>query len=302
MARQLRIAAPRFETRAERGHPDAPEILLRETAALLDSLRPDSPDLVVLSEGVGAVGMTVETAEEIDNPGPFIDLYRRSARQLQSCLVGTLKLREDDDVYNAALFVAPDGEVLGAYRKSYLTRGELDAGLTPGPGARVTDTPAGRIGAMICFDLNFRPLRDAYADLAPDLLVFPSMFHGGILQRQWAVECRCHLVSAMQVEGGGIIDPFARPLARTHCYTDVALATINLDYRLAHLDHNREALQSLQREFRPHVTVDVPPNIGRAMIVNHTEEHDLDELIEQYDIELLEDYLESCRRANEARR
>lgn len=299
MAHKIEVAAPRFETRAERGSPEARETVLKETKQLLASLADQKTDLTVLSEGIGALSQTPDQAENLKDPGPIISLYQEFAVQLNCYIVGSAKRREEDKIFNSAIFIEPGGNIVGAYDKVFLTESELESGLIPGTGPRVFKTSPGRLGAMICFDLNFDTLRNAYAAKEPDILAFPSMFHGGILQAKWAINCQCFVVSAMQVEGGGIMDPFGRFVARTHCYTRVARATINLDYALVHLDNHQEKLKTLQRDLGKHITVDIPPNIGRIMIINNTREHDLDDLLREYEIERVNDYLNRLRETND---
>jgi len=184
------------------------------------------------------------------------------------------------------------GAVLGAYHKVKPTVDELKDGVSPGSEARVWETPVGRLGGIICFDLNFDDLRRQYAALRPEMLLFPSMFHGGALIEGWAVDCRCHIVAATQLEGSGIVDPLGRTVAATNCYCCVARATINLDYEIVHLDFNREQLDALARERRGDVTVEIPPHIGRVIIENRTDRYDLAELIEEFEIETLDHYFE----------
>ena len=240
MARFVKIASVLFDLEHMRGHPDVAETVLRDTTEKLNGLAGTGLDLVVLSEGVESLGQTPASAETTGEPGPYLNLYSEFASSAQCHVAGSIKLREGDAVYNSVVFVAPEGEVLGAYHKSNLTLGELELGLSPGKGAVVVDTAIGRFGGAICFDLNFEWLRRQYRELAPDILVFPSMYHGGLMQRVWAYECRAFFVSALPFHGGGIVDPLGVPLVATDCYTSVARARVNLDRAVVHLDINRD--------------------------------------------------------------
>ena len=302
MARYVHVASVLFETRADRGGCDAHEVVLRETAATLSSLEGYGLDLVVFGEGVGALGQTRDQAEEVSRPGPFHKLYSDFASRERCCVAGSLKLREGKNVFNSLAFVGPDGKVLGAYHKTNLTIGEIEDGLRSGRGAVVVDTPVGRLGGIICFDLNFEPLRQQYRALRPQILTFASMYHGGLMQGIWAYDCRAYFVSAIHIEGCGILDPFGRPVKLTDCYTRVARATINLDYAIAHLDYNREKFTRLEKEFRGDIAVDIPANVGSALITNVTDRYVLSDVIRELGIELLDDYFARARAANDRNR
>lgn len=61
---------------------------------------------------------------------------------------------EDNHIYNSACLIDDHGEVIGTYRKVHLYDREKEI-FTPGREFKVFDTELGRIGIMICFDLDF---------------------------------------------------------------------------------------------------------------------------------------------------
>ena len=71
----------------------------------------------------------------------------------------------------------------------------------------------GRVGSAICFDLNFSEIRQRYEQARPDLLIFPSMYHGGLMQAYWAYACRAHLVTAVCGLPSAILSPVGNELA-----------------------------------------------------------------------------------------
>lgn len=81
--------------------------------------------------------------------------------------------RDGDRVYNACVLAAPDGR-LATYRKMHLfdrERERFDAGDTPLP---VVDTPAGRVGLMICFDWYFPEAARVLALNGAQIIAHPS--------------------------------------------------------------------------------------------------------------------------------
>jgi len=218
-------------------------------------------------------------------------------------VAGSAKLREGNNVYNSLAFIGPEGRVLGAYHKVNLTVGEIkEHGLRSGSHAAVVDTPVGRLGGAICFDLNFDEVRNEYRRLKPDILCFASNYHGGLMQAVWAYQCRAYFVSALPFFGAGILDPFGRPIKLTDCYSSVARATINLDRVMVHLDDNRARFPDIERKYRGEVVVDIPPDIGPALIFSLTEKRTAMDVVREFGLELIDDYFARSLAANAANR
>jgi predicted amidohydrolase len=299
MAKHVNIATVRFQSEWARNKDGARQIVLAELAGNVAALKGYGLDLVVFSEGVEAVAQSMDQAEFLASPGPVMQVYREFARQERCHVAGSVKLREGAAVYNAVVYYGPDGDPIGVYRKVYPTIGELEQGIAPGPGAVVVDTAIGRIGTAICFDLNFEALRDEYRALKPDIMVFASMYHGGLAQAAWAHECRAFFACAWQYTDGGILDPYGRPLAVNDCYHTIARARVNLDRVMVHLDYNSERFPEIERKYGDEVRVDIPDNIGSALIYSETDRRSAMDVADEFGLELLDDYMGRARRARE---
>jgi predicted amidohydrolase len=94
----------------------------------------------------------------IDVPGPAVDRLGGIARaQGVQIVIGVIE-REGGTLYCTALFVGADGALLGKHRKLMPTAAErLVWGYGDGSTLPVLDTPAGRLGAVICWE-NYMPL------------------------------------------------------------------------------------------------------------------------------------------------
>lgn len=298
MSRYVKIAAPLFKNEKSRDENDASAIVLSELREYMNRLSGTGIDLLVLSEGVEAVGMDMASAESPDKPGEFLKLYMDFARKEKCHVAGSLKLKDKNRIYNSIVFIDDKGGFIGSYSKTFLTIGEIEQGLTPGKGAKVFDTKIGRIGGAICFDLNFQELRNEYAALKPDIIAFASMYHGGLVQQTWAYECRSFFVSALPFLGGGILDPFGQALSLTDCYNDIAMAKINLDRVMAHLDYNRDKFPEIRKKYGNEVKIDVPANIGPALIYSESEKRTALDIAQEFKLELVGDYMERARKTN----
>ncbi|MHC4517534.1 MAG: carbon-nitrogen hydrolase family protein [Planctomycetota bacterium] len=264
----------------------------REFAQVL----PDRPDLIVVPEAC-------------DRPAGFpldkrLAYYRVRKKQVRDyfaqvakdnhCYVVYSAAREMEDGTwrNSSVLIGRDGKVVGVYNKNHVVIEETTkAGILCGREAPVFDCDFGRVAFAICFDLNFTELREKYVKAKPDLIVFSSMYHGGLMQGYWAYACRAHFVGAVAGLPCEIRDPLGDIVASNTNYFDFVVADVNLDCRLAHLDYNWSKLRALNAKYGPKVKIKDPGLLGSVLISSEDETTSVDAMIEEFDIELLDDYM-----------
>ena len=95
-----------------------------------------------------------------------------------------------------------DGELIGRYDKMFPTIPELEKGVIPGTVAPAFETDVGMVGLMICFDLNFPEVRVALKQSKPDLVVFSSMYRGGLQAQALAYELHSFVVTSIARRAG----------------------------------------------------------------------------------------------------
>lgn len=105
-------------------------------------------------------------------PGPTTEAWSSVARRRDIWIIGGIAEREADQVFNSAVTIGPDG-VVGCYRKCHLWGIERDL-YVAGSAPFLFDTPWGRIGLGICYDLWFPELGRALALAGADLIVYPA--------------------------------------------------------------------------------------------------------------------------------
>jgi 5-aminopentanamidase len=112
-------------------------------------------------------------------PGRSTEAIAASCRETGAYVVFGMLEAAGDDLYNSAVLCGPDG-ILGLYRKTHLPFLGVDRFATPGPGPyRVVDTPAGRIGLLICYDLRFPEASRCLTILGADVLIVPTNWPQG---------------------------------------------------------------------------------------------------------------------------
>ncbi|MDR5866295.1 carbon-nitrogen hydrolase family protein [Halomonas koreensis] len=106
----------------------------------------------------------------------YLETWRELAvRHGTTILAPSLPWRLDDGRFvNRAWLCTPDGRV-GHQDKQVMTRFENDDwGVAEGDGLKVFDTPAGRLGVLICYDSEFPLLARALVEAGAELLLVPS--------------------------------------------------------------------------------------------------------------------------------
>jgi predicted amidohydrolase len=257
---------------------------------------PDKPDLIVVLEACDRPsGLSAEKLMEYykvrkDQVQQF---FARTARENNCYMIySAYRIMPDGSKRNSSVLIDRKGNVVGIYNKNHPTIGEIEKGTLCGKDAPVFQCDFGRIAMAICFDLNFDELRLKYAKAKPDLIIFSSMYHGGLMQSYWAYSCRCHFVGAIAgiATPSEIRNPLGQVIASNTNYFDFAAARVNLDCKLAHLDYNWERLRKLKAKYGPKVKISDPGCLGSVLISSEHQTISVDDMIKEFQIELLDDY------------
>lgn len=220
---------------------------LAQARALLEQAAASGAKLAVLPENFAAMGRRDIAAigrAEAFGEGPILPWLKLAARDLKLWVVaGTLPLppqgRPQGKVTACSLLVDDQGEQVARYDKLHLfdvdvadARGRYRESddYAHGSNVVVADTPVGKLGLTVCYDLRFPELYTALREAGAELITAPSAFtavtgaaHWEILLRARAIETQCYVLAAAQggVHPGpretfghaAIIDPWGRVLA-----------------------------------------------------------------------------------------
>jgi len=190
--------------------------------------------------------------------GPSSEALAQAARDGRVWLIGGSVPERDESgtIYNTCAVFNPAGEIVAKHRKVHLfdidvpgkiTFRESDT-LTGGGAVTVIDSPWGRIGIGICYDIRFPELSHVMRRRGADILVFPGAFncttgppHWELLQRARALDTQCFVLtasparavdnpSAYQAYGhSSVVDPWGTVLATTEHEPTTVWATLNLE-------------------------------------------------------------------------
>ncbi|MBN2375339.1 MAG: carbon-nitrogen hydrolase family protein [Sedimentisphaerales bacterium] len=269
----------------------------RELAQVL----PDQPDMIVLPEVCDRPGgMSKEKQfQYYQTRGNQVIEYFASVAKENHCYIafGTTRQLEDGTWRNSCVLLDRSGNTAGIYNKNFPTIGEMTNGIKAGKEAPVFQCDFGKVACAICFDLNFDELRLQYAKQKPDIIVFPSMYHGGLAQSIWAYSCRAFFVGSVGVVNlpSEIRSPMGKVIATSTNYFHFTVTTINLDYCLAHLDNNWEKLRALKKKYGKDVIIADPGKIGSVLLTSEHETITIDKMIKEFEITPLDEYLNNSR-------
>ena len=155
-----------------------PESNLARARKFASQAQEAGADLLLLPE-LWLHGYDLEQAEEWAAPlgeGGFAQMADL-AREFGLHLAGSLLERHAGGVSNTAVLYAPDGTLLGSYRKIHLFRlMQEHRYLAPGDHATLCPTPWGPTGLAICYDLRFPELFRTLALAGAVLFLVPAQW------------------------------------------------------------------------------------------------------------------------------
>jgi predicted amidohydrolase len=193
---------------------------LLETERLVEAAVAEGAKLVVLPENFAFMGRSTADLiplREREGDGPLQEFLSRLAARLKIWVVGgtiPLEAQANAKVRSACLVFDDRGQQVLRYDKMHLFDVHLaESGedyaesdhIEAGDGVGVVDTPFGRLGVAVCYDLRFPELFRAMIDQGAEILALPAAFtavtgkaHWEVLLRARAIENLSYVVAAAQ--------------------------------------------------------------------------------------------------------
>lgn len=230
--RKVRLATVHYQPRPG----NTPREKREQFARFVKEANGKDADLVVLPETLTyyATGKTfAEVAEPI--PGPSTDYFGELAKQNDLYIVAGIVEREAHLIYNVAVLLGPNGEIVGKYRKTTLPRGEIEAGITPGGEYPVFDTRFGKVGMMICYDGFFPEVARELSNQGAEVIAWPVWGCNPLLASARACENHVYLVSSTYTESSrdwirsAIYGHDGSTVVAADAFGTVAVAEVDLD-------------------------------------------------------------------------
>jgi predicted amidohydrolase len=177
-------------------------------------------DIACLPENFSFIGLRdpdkLQVAES-DGTGPVQEFLSRTARELKLWILGGTTVIKGDTarrVSNTSLLIDSSGKRVARYDKIHLFdvsipgRNEQyleSTHVTPGEDVVLADTPVGRLGLSVCYDMRFPELYRELVARGAEWLAMPAAFtvptgraHWETLLRARAIENLCYVVAPAQ--------------------------------------------------------------------------------------------------------
>ncbi len=221
--------------------------------------------------------------------GGTLSGVRELAKRYKTLIVWPrLEFQPDRGVRNTSILIDRDGAVLGRYDKMFPTVTELEKGVVPGTDCPVFETDIGRVGLLICFDMNFPEVRTALAKGKPDVVVFSSMYRGALQAQALAFELGSFVVTAIATELGLVIDRCGRILKES-TYEALAVVPVNTNSAALHMDFNWNKMDAMLAKYGQGVSFDYHTREAFYVVSSETE-RDVSELVKEFNLETADDY------------
>lgn len=249
---------------------------LQKAAHLLQQAASQGAELVVLPEMFAIIGQTpldkVNSKEEFNNEK--IQTFLADQAKLYNIWIvsGTIPLacKNKNKIKAASLVYNNHGKMIARYDKMHLfdvtlsdTERYSESDTTEaGNEIVVVDTPIGKLGLSVCYDIRFPVLYTQLANLGAEIITIPSAFtmktgeaHWELLARSRAVENFCYVIGACQggVHSGGrkthghslIVDPWGNVIKKAPKSGE---AIIYADINLQNLHKIRESIPTKKHQ------------------------------------------------------
>lgn len=232
---------------------------LAAAGELLDAASAEGCGFAVLPENFALMPRKARdkvTHAEIPGEGPIQSFLADRARRHGLWIVGgslPMVAPDNERVYGACPVFDAGGMLRGCYRKIHLFDVRLpdsdevyreSASMAAGDKPAAVDTPIGRVGLTICYDLRFPELFRHLVDHGATVFTVPSAFtpttgqaHWHVLLRARAVENLAYVIAPGQTGGHPdgretyghslIVDPWGRVLAEAGTGTGCVTAEID---------------------------------------------------------------------------
>lgn len=177
--------------------------MLDRNIALLRRAGEAGADMALTSEAINFPGRPAWHAESqraliAQSQDEFAARISKVARDYSMMVVAGLMREVEGQLYNAAVVFDGTGKQVFCYRKQFLA-GDEAAYLTPGKGFPIFESPFGRIGIGICWDMQFPEVARAYAKRGADLVLAPTWGWERVYAAARAYENGIYVASAMAV-------------------------------------------------------------------------------------------------------
>jgi hypothetical protein len=234
-------------------------------------------------------------------PGPFAEEFAALARKHGLYIALGMYRLDGARVTNGLVLLDRQGRLAWTYDKTTpLAEEMVQGGIAPGATPTTFAADFGRIGAAICFDINFMELAEHYSRQATELVLFSSAFPGGRLLDTWAVRYGMAVAGCTWYPDNRVIDCTGATVGRTSDILPCTTTVLNLNRRVVHMDGNMGRIEKMLARYPGEVIVEDMRLEATCVITSLRKGLEVSDLIREFQVEPLADYFDRVRRVRAA--
>jgi predicted amidohydrolase len=214
------------------------EQMVAKILSVMNSIVPSQPDCICLPETFNRMNVSSSIPiedEAAERLGGVATRFAEFAAKHKCYVICPIHTRDGDRLYNSAIVIDRQGEYVGEYRKSHTTVDEMAAHVCPGPlEVPVFETDFGKVGAQICFDVQWDAGWRQLQQQGAEIVFWPSAFAGGKMLAARAWQNQYCIVTSTAKDASRVYDFDGSVLAATNRWQPWTIASVNLERAFLH--------------------------------------------------------------------
>lgn len=294
--RPIRVATVSHRPRAGASNAEGISLLMKEAEVHIRRASQMGADLVAFTEVYPQLALPDTFHQSEPAEAGTLPHARELAKKYKVLLVWPrIEYSAALGVRNTANLIDGDGSIVGRYEKMFPTVREIEGGIVPGTEAPVFETEIGRVGMLICFDMNFPEVHESLKRGNPDIVVFASNYRGGLQAQALAYELGAFVVTSVPGELGLIINRCGRILKES-TYEGLAVAPINTNSVALHMDENWGKMDAMLAKYGRDLTFDYHTREA-FYVIEYAGDRDISDIVKEFRLESADAYYARTRKA-----
>lgn len=289
----------------ERLEAQSAEAMVDNVISRMEGASPCQPDIFCVPEVFAFRGVPDSTPlkEKAEASEWILKRFAEFARSHNAYVICPTYTMEKQAIYNSAVVIDRQGNVMGEYHKIHPTVDEIESGVAPGSlNPPVFRTDFGVIGIQICFDANWPEGWQSLRKAGAEIIFWPSAFPGGRMLGAMAWINKTYIVTSTWPNPTRIIDITGEEIAVSGRFESWVCAPINLEKAFLHIWPYTEKIDALRKKYGQKVRVAKMHMEDWAIIESVSPDLPIKKALAEFEIPLHEEHIQRAWDAQEKAR
>ncbi|MCP4614253.1 MAG: carbon-nitrogen hydrolase family protein [Planctomycetes bacterium] len=275
-----------------------PDDMITKMMVRMEEVLPYKPDIICLPENFPCQCASKPSLAEISEVplGPVTNRFAEFARKYHTNVICATRTVEKGRYYNSAVVIDRQGKVVGEYRKTHLTGGEMRSGLTPGPiDPPVFDLDFGRIGIQICFDIEYLDGWQRLNQKGAEMVFWPSAFAGGRKLNMLAQLFRYVVVSSTRRNVNKICDIDGTVAAKTGIWNPyLCCGPVNLEKAFMHTWPFCKRFKEIKAKYGRKIKITTFHEEEWSIIESRSADAKISQVLKEYELKTFDEFMKEA--------